>query len=188
MEQLRNPYLKIIIGPMFSGKTTELIRLYQISHNEKKIIINHSLDKRYTDIPSITSHNKVSLPASTMKQLKDIFTSDLINNDEFYIDEAQFYEDLFESILKLMDMGKKVIICGLDGDFKIKPFGNMDILKLIPYANHVSKFKANCYMCNQPAAYTKKIELDPTVNYQQIIVGSYDIFQPACYIHHKNKK
>lgn len=183
--EFNNPYLKILIGPMFSGKTTELIRLYQISHNKKKIIINHSLDKRYSDIPSVTSHNKVSLPAATMKELKDIFNSSIIENEEFYIDEAQFYEDLFDSIIKLMNMGKRIIICGLDGDFKINPFGNMDLLKLIPYANHVSKFKANCYICNQPASYTKKIELDPNTDYNQIIIGSYDIFQPACYLHHK---
>ena len=180
-----NPHLKIIIGPMFSGKTTELIRHYQLSRNPKKVIINHSSDKRYNDIPSTTTHNKVSLPAITMINLKDIFEDNtLLNNDEFYIDEGQFYNDLYDVVIKLMDLGKKIIVCGLDGDFEKKPFGNMDLLKLITYTCDVNKLNANCYKCNEPAYYTKRLNK----NKDQFVVGTDDDYQPSCYNHHKTSE
>jgi len=176
------PKLKIIIGPMFSGKTSELIRLYQKSYSKKKIIINHSSDKRYTNIPSITSHDLVSLPATSIEQLTEILNNkNLLEHEEFYIDEGQFYNDIFDVVKTLMKFGKKITICGLDGDFDMKPFGNMDLLRLFPLANNgIIKLYANCYICNASASYTKRL----VEGNEQKVVGSKDKYQPTCYLHH----
>lgn len=179
---MSSPKLKIIIGPMFSGKTTELIRLYQKSFSDKKIIINHSCDKRYTNIPSIISHDLVSLPAISIEHLTDILNDNtLLEYDEYYIDEGQFYQDLYNVVEKLMEMGKNITICGLDGDYNMIPFHNMDLVRLIPLANNgITKLSANCYICNESASYTKKI----SGGVEQQEVGAKDKYQPTCYLHH----
>lgn len=176
------PKLKIILGPMFSGKTTELISLYQKSYSNKKVIINHTCDKRYSLVPAITSHDLVSLPAVSTENLKEILDNkELMENDEFYIDEGQFHHDLYYVVTKLMELKKKIIISGLDGDFKMCPFEGMDLLRLIPFANDgIEKLTANCYICNQPASYTKKL----SGNSEQQEVGEKDKYQPTCYLHH----
>ena len=177
-----NPKLKIILGPMFSGKTTELIRSYQKSFSKKKIIINHSSDIRYTNLPAITSHNLESLPAISIENLADILKDKkLLENDEFYIDEGQFHDHLYDVVKELMKLGKKIVISGLDGDFNMNPFKGMDLLRLIPLANNgVIKLSANCYICNDPASYTKKL----SGNSEQKEVGTNDKYQPTCYLHH----
>lgn len=179
---MTKPKLKIILGPMFSGKTTELIRAYQKSFSKKKIIINHSSDKRYTNLPAITSHNLESLPAIGVEDLKDILNDKtLMENEEFYIDEGQFHNSLYDVVIELMKHGKKIVISGLDGDFNMKPFEPMDLLRLIPHANGgVIKLSANCYICNEPASYTKKI----SGSSEQKEVGTKDKYQPTCYLHH----
>lgn len=177
-------YLNIIIGPMFSGKTTELINLYTNSIYNKKVIINHNIDKRYTDESSVTSHDKVSLPAISMTQLDDILHNDIIlSNEEFYIDESQFFPDLFKVVTKLLDYNKRIFLCGLDGDFKKIPFNDGEILKLIPYCNDIQKLHAKCYICGQNASYTKRLVKN---NNEQILVGTDEMYQPSCYIHHFN--
>lgn len=167
---------------MFSGKTTELIRSYQKSHSKKKIIINHSSDKRYTNLPAITSHNLESLPATAVENLEDILNDkSMMDYEEFYIDEGQFHTKLYDVVSELMKCGKKIVISGLDGDFNMKPFEGMDLLRLIPRANGgVIKLSANCYICNEPASYTKKI----SGNSEQKDVGAKDKYQPTCYLHH----
>jgi thymidine kinase len=179
---MTNPRLKIIFGPMFSGKTTELISLYQKSFSNKKVIINHTCDQRYSKVPAITSHDLVSLPAISTENIKEILNdAEIMKNDEFYIDEGQFHDDLYYVVTELMKLNKKIIISGLDGDFKMNPFKGMDLLRLIPFANDgVEKMTANCYICNQPASYTKKI----SGNSEQNEVGEKDKYQPTCYLHH----
>ena len=166
---------------MFSGKTTELIRLFNKSFSKKKIVINHSCDKRYTNSPSITSHNLISLPAVSVNNLKELLNdTHILNNDEFYIDEAQFYNDLYDVVKKLMTLNKKIVICGLDGDYNMDPFEGMDLLRLIPLSNDgIIKLSANCYICNESASYTKKIGGGT----EQKEVGEKDKYQPACYLH-----
>lgn len=174
------PKLDIIIGPMFSGKTSRLVREYRKSKSENKIIINHSIDKRYSDKECISTHDNIKLPAISINNINEILNSELIQYDEFYIDEAQFFKGLYETILELMKLNKKIILFGLDGDFEKKPFYSGDIIKLIPHCNKVEKLNSKCYICNNDAPYTKRL-----IDYDgQICVGTKLEYQPVCYKHH----
>ena len=139
-------YLKLIIGPMFAGKSTELLRIinmYKIL-NKKILIINHNINKRY-DQPnsSIVTHdqNKIDncLAVNSLNELSDEFIQ---LHDVIIVEELQFFEDAYENIVKFVDIFKKHVICaGLDGDFNRQPFG--DVLRLIPHCDDIIKLKAN---------------------------------------------
>lgn len=177
----RSPYLKIIIGPMFSGKTTRLIEEYNNSVNKNKVIINHSSDKRYSSNDCVSTHDKVQLPSVSLNDLKQLYLdNNLLKYDEYYIDESQFFPDLYLTVSELMKRKKKIIICGLDGDYEAKPFFNVNIINLIPLCNSIEKLNAKCYICNKDASYTTRL----TNNDNQIFVGTHVDYQPTCYLHH----
>lgn len=139
-------FLKIILGPMFSGKTTELMNIYRLYTlcDFSCCVINHSYDKRY-DEKMLSSHDKAMIPCF----LIDNITSIMDKKDKyqvFLINEGQFFNDLYETVVSLVETHKKwVYICGLDGDFQRKKFGK--ILELIPFADEIEKKKAICMGC-----------------------------------------
>ena len=135
-------YLEIIMGPMFSGKTSKLLEIYKqcVFCNISVSIINHSLDKRYHD-SMISSHDKIMAPCLQAKELKDVWSIDdtsismtnddiLKKSDIILINEGQFFSDLYDVVIDMLKHKKQIYICGLDGDFERKKFGN--ILDLIP--------------------------------------------------------
>lgn len=140
-------YLHIITGPMFSGKTTELIRIakqYQ-SINKKIIAINYSLDKRYDSEANIFSHDKQKFEANlALENLANLIDNPLIeNSDVILIDEIQFFKNSFPVIQLLVEkMNKTVIVSGLDGDYLQNPFG--DICRLIAFADKLTRLNAIC--------------------------------------------
>ena len=141
-------YLELILGPMFSGKTTRLINLqkqYGIC-DISCCVINHMLDKRYDD-HLLCTHDKQSTDCFNINNLQDIFSLDIINKYEvFLINEGQFFDDILDIVPSLVEKnGKKVYICGLDGDFERKKFGCL--LDLIPLADKVIKKTALCKLC-----------------------------------------
>ena len=116
---------EIIIGPMFSGKTTELLRRISCLEaiGKKILIINHSLDSRTDN--SVLTHSKHKKKAIKVSKLLPVIDTDSFREaDVIGIDEAQFFDDLYEFILKIEHMNKIVYISGLDGDYLRKPFGN----------------------------------------------------------------
>ena len=178
MEQNKSS-LQIIMGPMFSGKTTELINIYNEMSNlygkNKCLALNHALDTRYGK-NKIISHNSVSIPCYIILKLEDFFEDDnninIINEAQFiFINEAQFFNDLTYYILNLKNtLNKNIILCGLDLDFQRKIFG--DLLDLSKYANKVTYLKGLCNTpnCRYLSKYTHRIN----DNKKQISIGSQE--------------
>ena len=166
--------IELIIGSMYSGKTSELIRRarrYQ-SINKNVLMINHSLDIRCSN--EVKSHTKSTFPAIKTKQLLNVDISS--DCDVVCIDEAQFFTDLLEFVHKVENSDIVLIICGLDGDFQRNAFGQ--ILNIIPFADSVVKLTALCALCRNKneAAFTKKIN----GNNKQIDIGAHDKYLPVC--------
>ena len=102
--------------------------------------------------------------------------------EEIYIDEAQFFKDIYNIVWDLVTkLNKNVIISGLDGDFQIKPFKSR-MLDLIPLASEIIKLKAQCYICKNEAIFSKRL----SNHKEQILVGTQNLYQPSCLIHIKD--
>jgi len=137
--------LELIIGPMFSGKSTYIINQYKILHKKKKtIILNFYKDNRYEEGNYICTHNNQKEEAIKLKNLSNLDLKHL-ENDVFIIDEGHFFDDLLNFVLKLMKLNKKAIVIGLNGDIFGKPFTN--IVSLIPYTNKLVLLSAQCSLC-----------------------------------------
>jgi thymidine kinase len=186
MEYTFKKGLHIFIGPMFSGKTTKLLKTYETlsfsNSNDKVLLINHSSDNRYGQ-SHIISHDGNKCSCYSLNKLEEIykvFDNTSLNNIEYVlIDEAQFFTDLYDVVLKLLKDGKNIFIAGLDGDFQQKPFYSSKLLELIPYSVTIQKFCAQCYVCKEPAAVTKRLTNSKDI----ILVGGSDDYQPACIKH-----
>ena len=172
-------YLEIIIGPMFSGKTSRLLKDYRLykACDISCCVINYDEDKRYHNT-MLSTHNKVMIPAHSVHSLKEILNNQnvLHNNKVFFINEAQFFEDICPSVYDLVEKyNKTVYIYGLDGDFKREKFGN--ILDLIPFADTVTKQSALCKVCKngKKGIFT----LRTTKEKEQKVIG-IDNYIPVC--------
>lgn len=145
-------YLELIIGPMFSGKTTSLINLDEIYRTKLGMtcfLINHSDDQRYGKVGDglMMTHDRKSIKAHHTSKLMDLLKySSILNYDAILINEGQFFPDLIEFVLCMVEVHKKKVhIAGLNGDFRKKEFG--EILKLIPHCDDVRKLSADCGIC-----------------------------------------
>lgn len=184
--------LEVIIGPMFSGKTTYLFhRAEAASYIGKVLYINHSLDTRNPNDGGIVStHNKTINIGN--KKFDAIKTHDLgLFDDKFYseyatifIDEAHFFKELYPHVRHLIDDLKiDVHVAGLSGTSNRIPFPETDFLSLISLATHVELLKsAYCYKCasnsvKQIAHYTFRHSSDKS---SDILVGGSEKFSPVC--------
>ena len=170
-------YLELIIGPMFSGKTSRIVDIYKqyIFCNIPVCVINHSIDSRYHK-EFLSTHDKIMIPCIRANNLCDIINlKEVIDAQIILINEGQFFEDLYNSVSKLINSSKKVYICGLDGDFEGKKFGQ--ILDLIPLCDKVSKLTSLCSICKDgtPGIFSMRI----TFETEQTIVGSEN-YLPVC--------
>lgn len=163
-----NGYITIYMGNMFSGKTSELIRNAKrySSIGKNILMINHSLDDRYTDKAEVVNHDGLSFPCLKAQTLADI---DVTNVDAVFVNEGQFFPDLVEACQRWADEHYiHVFVCGLDGDFKRGVFGSL--LNLIPLADEVHKLHAYCFKCKDGtlAPFSKRITEEAT----QISIGA----------------
>ena len=169
-------YLELIIGPMYSGKTSKLLEIYKQCKfcNIGVSIINHSIDNRYHDT-MVSSHDKIMAPCLQAKNLNDIWNDELKNSDVILINEGQFFPDLYEMVVEMLASKKKIYICGLDGDFERKKFGT--ILDLIPLCDKVTKLTSLCSQCKDgtPGIFSMRL----TSEKEQTVVGS-DNYIPVC--------
>ena len=168
-------YLELIIGPMFSGKTSKLLDIYKqcMFCNIKTIIVNHEIDKRYHDT-MVSSHDKVLAPCTQTSRLSDIY-EELSDYDVILINEGQFFKDLYQVVMDLLKENKKIYICGLDGDFQRNKFGQ--ILDLIPMCDKITKLSSLCSKCKDGTAGIFSMRLTDSTN--QTLVGS-DCYIPVC--------
>jgi thymidine kinase len=173
--------LELIIGNMFSGKSTELIRRInrEKSINKKIIIINYLHDNRYSS-NSISTHDFLKVNCVKVEKLTELPNDLLKEYDSIFIDEGQFFEDLYTFVISFID--KHIVISGLDGDFLQRPFGQ--ILNLIPICDTVDKLCAYCKVCNNGtlAPFTKKL----TKESSQLDIGGSDKYIPVCRNHLKS--
>ena len=179
-----NSYLEIILGPMYSKKTSRLIDIYKqyTFCNIPVAIINHCADTRYHDT-MLSSHDKVMVPCIQTDNISNVWFSDsnlenyskLKNADVILINEAQFFGDLYLCVLDMLNKNKRVYIAGLDGDFSRNKFG--EILDLIPMCDKVTKLTALCSICKNGTLGIFSLRL--TKEKQQMVIGS-DNYIPVC--------
>jgi len=174
--------LELIIGPMFSGKSSELIKKIRILKviNSQFIIIKPSIDTRY-ELNRIASHNKETEECIVTSDILSITDTDINKYNTIIIDEGQFITNLKIKVLYWVEkLNKHVIIGGLDGDFQRNPIG--EILELIPYADNYKKLKAVCKHCNDgtPGIFSHRILNDSN----QILIGTNDMYIPLCRKHY----
>ena len=173
--------LNIILGPMYSGKSTELLRIYnkyKIKYNIQ--VINHKSDNRYGN-NTVNTHNNNNLNCLSFNNLSDYynqFTNRSEDNTEIIlIDEAQFFEDLYDFCKDIVDTTNKIVyIFGLSGDYKREKFGQ--VLDLIPLADNIIHLKAICNNCNEDreAPFTLRI----TKKNDQFLVGGIGEYSAVC--------
>jgi thymidine kinase len=187
--------LEIIIGNMFSGKSTELIRRFnrEKTLNKRILCVNYYLDNRYSNDNKMNTHDQNSVDCLKIEKL-DVLFEYLNNYDSFFIDEAQFFSDLYSVVLQLVDVHKKhVVIAGLVGDYNRNKFG--DIISLIPISDTVDKLSAYCNKCNDGTygPFTKKIgSIQSTESTQStqstqntlIEIGGKELYIPVCRYHY----
>jgi thymidine kinase len=191
-------YLEIILGPMYSSKSTRLVEIYKQCKfcNIPVTIINHTIDKRYHDT-MLSTHDKIMVPCIQANKLSEIWLNNgidnsavdndsytlLQNSDVILINEGQFFSDLYEVVIDMLNKNKKVYICGLDGDFERKKFGS--ILDLIPLCDKVTKLTSLCSLCKDgtPGIFSMRL----TNEREQTVVGS-DNYIPVCRKCYNNKK
>ena len=167
--------IEVICGPMFSGKTEELIRRLKrsIIAKNKILVFKPEIDNRYSD-NLVVSHNKNSIESITIKNEAEIL--DVPNNiNTIGIDEIQFFnKNIIDVCIQLANKNKRVIVSGLDKDFKGNPFGIMpDILS---EAEYITKLNAICNICGDYAFFTKRISKDKG----QILLGELDKYEANC--------
>ena len=169
-------FLEIILGPMFSGKTTRLIEIYnKYKHTKQNVIaINYTLDTRYDD-KMLSTHDKIKIPCVFSENITSLLdTSDIVNADVILINEGQFFQDIVSTVKTLVEvMHKRVYICGLDGDFERNKFGNL--LDLIPFCDNVTKLHSNCHSCSTDAIFSHRTSQEAG----QVVIGSLN-YVPLC--------
>jgi thymidine kinase len=190
---LETAYLELIIGPMFSGKTSYLLDVYKKCKlcNIPIAVINHSSDDRYTNNNNVLStHDKIMVPCILTKSLQELWNYDSLeenyntlsenhifvrNANVILINEGQFFEDLYPCVLDMLREKKQVYISGLDGDFQRLKFGT--ILDLIPMCDKVVKLNSLCGICKNgtPGIFSKRISDEK----EQFLIGS-DNYIPVC--------
>lgn len=168
-------WIEVITGCMFSGKTEELIRRLRRAQiaKQKVKIFKPLIDTRYSE-SSIVSHNDQSLPSIQIKDIKDVLK---LSEDSqvIGIDEAQFFSDeIVDTCNELADKGKRVIVVGLDQDYRGIPFEPMP--RLLSIAEYITKSLAICVECGNPADRTQR----KTNSSERVIVGAADIYEARC--------
>ena len=173
MDSITAGRIELIVGPMFAGKTTEMLRRIDRAELAKKrvVIMKYSQDNRYSQ-NNVSTHDlqmRVAIPCSILlPHLDECKKFDVIG-----IDEGQFFPDVVEFSETLANCGKTVIVAGLDGDFRRKPFGK--VLDLISRSESLTKLTAICTETGGDACYTQR-----TIDSQDLeIIGGADIYRAA---------
>jgi len=167
--------IEVVCGSMFSGKTEELIRRL----NRAKIarlrveIFSPKADTRYEE-NALVSHNATSIPSTPVENAFSIL---LLASDVHVIgiDEAQFFDAELPDVCNLLaNKGVRVIVAGLDMDFKGRPFGPMPAIMAI--AESVTKLQAVCVRCGNPAMYSYRLVPDES----KVLLGEKESYEPRC--------
>lgn len=169
-------WVEVVCGPMFSGKTSELIRRMErcVYARQEIEIFKPSLDTRYAEM-EIVSHSEMRLTAKPVSCASEILERSDSTSEVVGIDEAQFFdESLVPVVQELAARGKRVIIAGLDQDFRGEPFEPMP--QLMAIAEFVSKQLAICMMCGNPAGRSQRMVKAQS----QVVLGATEAYEARC--------
>ncbi len=178
--------IEVIAGCMFSGKSEELIRRLKRAQiaRQKVQVFKPSIDTRYSEI-EVVSHNGEKITGIPVKDSAELYSLIDKNADVIGIDEAQFFDDGIVKVAnKLADEGFRVILAGLDMDFRREPFGPMP--NLLAIADDVQKLHAICTICGEDAMYTQRLINGQPANYNDpvIMIGASEKYEARCRKHH----
>ena len=169
--------ITLVCGPMFSGKTTQLL-VYErrsLIAKQKVVYIKHSADNRYSFDKVVINHDgsksSESVPVVSTTKLMDCF--DVVKDfDVILIEEGQFFPDLFSFCESLLN--KSIVISALSGDYKRKPF--QPVTEILGLCDKIVHLCATCVCCGKDAPFTKRL----TSNTDQILIGGKDSYEPRC--------
>ena len=168
-------WIEVISGSMCSGKTEELIRRLRRAQiaRQSVAIFKPRLDDRYSE-SDIVSHSQLRIPSTPVGSPDEILQH-ADEADVIGIDEAQFFQqEIVDVARELANRGKRVVVAGLDKDFRGEPFGAMP--ELMAEAEYVTKTLAICMQCGEPANFTQRLTSDE----RRILIGETDIYEARC--------
>jgi thymidine kinase len=169
-------WIEVICGPMFSGKSEELIRRLRRAEiaRQRVQIFKPIIDERYST-SHIVSHNDMRIRSESVSSAAEIQAKADLRTEVIGIDEAQFLgEAIVELVVRLADMGKRIIIAGLDTDYLGRPFHPMP--ELLAVADEITKALAICMQCGNPAKHTQRLIASEDL----IVVGAAGMYEARC--------
>jgi thymidine kinase len=174
--------IETIVGPMFSGKSEELIRRLKRARiaRQRAACYKPDIDLRYhrTSIASHSSQTHEACTVTNVEHLKASLLPQLDDIDVIGIDEAQFFDDtILPLTVELVHLGKRIILAGLDTTFNAEPFGPIPALMAI--ADEVTKLSAVCMVCGAPAIHTQRLGQSQEL----VLVGAAGLYEARCRTH-----
>ena len=179
--------LEVVCGSMFCGKTEELIRRLRRAEiaRQKVQVFKPAIDTRYNE-EKVTSHAGMAFDAIPVRDAEEILSSLTPETTVVGIDEAQFMSaEIVNVVDELVERGVRVIVAGLDMDFRGEPFGMMPFL--MAKAERVEKLRAICMVCGESASRTQRLVNGSPARYDDpvVIVGASEMYEARCRQHHK---
>jgi len=178
----KDGWIEVICGSMFAGKTEELIRrIKRMDYAKKEVLVfRPRIDNRYSDT-ELVSHSNYRHMAITIDSATDILSYIKDSTYAIAVDEAQFFNDtLIKVSEKLANQGLRVILAGLDKDFRGEVFGIMG--ELLVRAEFVDKLSAICNVCGNPATRTQRLIEGKPAHFDDpiVLVGASEAYEPRC--------
>ncbi|MFP5457344.1 MAG: thymidine kinase [Bacteriovoracia bacterium] len=176
--------VEVVCGPMFSGKTEELIRRVKRAQIAKQRvqIFKPAMDTRYSD-EDVVSHSSLTIKAEPVENAVEILVRLKDSTRVVAIDEIQFFDEAIITVVtKLAARGCRVICAGLDLDYKAQPFG--PIPQLLAIADEVTKIHAICTVCGAPAVRSQRLGRSK----EQVLLGEKDAYEARCRGHYQNEE
>jgi thymidine kinase len=177
----RGGWLEVVCGPMFSGKSEELIRRLRRAEiaGQRTVIVKPRIDDRY-DVTHVVSHSGARVRAVAAESAAEVLRL-AEGYDVVGVDEAQFFDEgIVPAIMTIVGRGARVVAAGLDTDFRHEPFGSMPTL--LALAEFVDKLQAVCHRCGGPATRTQRlVDGEPApFGGETIQVGALDAYEARC--------
>lgn len=178
----REVWIEVICGCMFAGKTEELIRRINVLSYAKKniVVFKPKIDNRYSD-SEIVSYSGAHVPCLVVEKAQDILKKVDPDVEVVAIDEVQFFDDdIIEVCEYLADKGIRVMVAGLDIDFRGESFGVMP--ELLTRAEFITKLNAVCAKCGAPATRTQRLVNGKPADFEDpiVLVGAKERYEPRC--------
>ncbi len=182
LQRYNGGWIEVICGCMFSGKSEELIRRVRRAQIAKQQVqvFHHAIDDRY-GAERIASHSGFEVQAQAARSVQNILDQVRSSTSVVAIDEIQFFDaSIVAACSELADQGRRVIVAGLDVDFRGEPFGSMP--QLMVQAEDVTKLQAICIVCGAPATRTQRLIDGRPAYYEDptILVGASEVYEARC--------